>query len=60
MVRSLVLLLDLLTDYQDVEAIARNVFTFGLANTAMVCLICGFEIVRRMKAHETAASPPRI
>lgn len=35
MIRSLVLLLDLLTNYQTVEALARDVFTFGLVNTGV-------------------------
>lgn len=55
MIRSLVLLLDLLTNYQAVEALARDVFTFGLANTGVACIFVSFEIVRRVKLRRTAA-----
>jgi hypothetical protein len=55
MIRSLLLFLDFLTNYQAVEVLARDVFTIGLANTALACLIGGFEIVRRLKLRRTDA-----
>lgn len=60
MIRSLVLLLDLLTNYQTVEALARDVFTFGLVNTGVACFFTSFEIVRRLKLRRTAAELSRV
>jgi hypothetical protein len=59
MIRSLVLLLDLLTDYQALEALARDVFTFGLVNTSIACILASFEIVRRLKLRRSIAAPSR-
>jgi hypothetical protein len=59
MIRSLVLLLDLLTNYQAVEALARCVFTFGMANTALACFLGSFEILRRIKVRRPAVAPSR-
>jgi len=60
MIRCLVLLLDLLTNYPAFEAVARNVFSFGLANTAIGCLIGGIEIGRRTKLRRNTAAPSRV
>lgn len=57
MIRSLVLLLDLLTNYQAVECFARDVFTFGLANAAFVSLLGCVEILRRLKLRRNSAAP---
>jgi hypothetical protein len=59
-IRSLILLLDLLTNYQAVEALARDVFTFGLVNTGVACIFASFEIVRRLKLRRTAAELSRV
>ncbi|HKV61482.1 MAG TPA: hypothetical protein VJO16_06190 [Candidatus Acidoferrum sp.] len=59
MIRSLVLLLDLLTNYQAMEALARDVFTFGMANTVLVCFLGCVEIVRRIKLRRPAVAPSR-
>ena len=59
MVRVLVLLLDLLTNYQAVESLARDVVTVGLASTGMACLFGSFEIVRRLKLRRPVVAPPR-
>jgi hypothetical protein len=59
MMRSLVLLLDLLTNSQALEALARDIFTFGLANTGISCIFAGFAIVRRLKLRRNTAAPPR-
>jgi hypothetical protein len=59
MIRSLVLLLDLLTDSQLLEALARDVFTFGLVNTGIACIFASFEIVRRSKFRRPTAAPSR-
>jgi hypothetical protein len=55
MIRCLVLLWDLLTNYQAWEAVVRNVFSLGLANTAICCLIGGIEIGRTKLRRNTAA-----
>jgi hypothetical protein len=57
MIRCLVWLLDLLTNYQALEVVVRNVFSFGLANTAIGCLIGGVEIGRRTKLRRNTAAP---
>jgi len=57
MIRALVLLLDLLTNSQALEALAREVFTFGLVNTGIACIFAGFEIVRRLKLRRSTAAP---
>jgi hypothetical protein len=57
MIRSLDLLLDLLTNSQALEALARDVFTFGLVNTGIVFIFAGFEIVRRWKLSRSTAAP---
>jgi hypothetical protein len=49
MVHALVSLLDLLTNCQVVEALARDVFTIGLANTAFACLLGSAGIIRSFK-----------
>jgi hypothetical protein len=49
MIRTFLLLLDLLTNYQAVAALVRDVFTFGIANAGMVCLLSSLEVVRRSK-----------
>jgi hypothetical protein len=59
MIRSLVLLLDLLTNSQALEALARDVFTFGLVNTGIACVFASFEIVRRRKLRRSAVAPSR-
>jgi hypothetical protein len=59
MIRSLVLLLDLLTNSQALEALARDVFTLGLVNTGIACIFAGFEIVRRLKLHRNTVAPSR-
>ena len=59
MVRALILLLDLLTNYQAVESLARDVFRLGLASTGIACLFGGFEIVSRLKLHRGNARPSR-
>ena len=59
MIRAIVLLLDLLTNYQAVEALARDVFTLGLVNTGIACLVGGFEIISRLKLHRGTARPSR-
>ena len=56
MIRALVLLLDLLTNYQVVESLARDVFTLGLASTGIACLLGSFEIVRRLKLRRATPS----
>jgi hypothetical protein len=48
-IRALVLLLDLLTDFPALAALARDVFTFGLVNTTVVLTFATFEIGRRLK-----------
>jgi len=59
MIRPLVLLLDLLTNYQAVACFAHEVFTFGLANTAFVCLLGSGEIFRRIRLRRPAIAPSR-
>jgi hypothetical protein len=59
MTRCLVWLLDLLTNYQALEAVVQSVLSFGLANAAIACLIGGFEIVRRTKLRRNTAAPSR-
>jgi hypothetical protein len=59
MIQSLVLLVDLLTNYQAVESLARDVFSFGLANTAIAILFVGYEIIRRIKLHRNQAALSR-
>jgi hypothetical protein len=59
MIRSLVLLLELLTSYQAVEALARCVFTFGMANTALACFLGSFEILHWIKVRRPAVAPSR-
>jgi hypothetical protein len=59
MIRSLDLLLDLLTNSQTLEALARDVFTFGLVNTGIACIFASFEIVRRLKLRRSTAAPWR-
>jgi hypothetical protein len=59
MIRSLDLLLDLLTNSQALEALTRGVFTFGLVNTGIACIFAGFEIVRRLKLRRSTAAPSR-
>jgi hypothetical protein len=56
MIRALVLLLDLLTNYQAVESLAHDVFTLGLASTGIACLFGSFEIVRCLKLRTLAPS----
>jgi len=60
MIRALVLLLDLLTNYQAVESLARGISTLGLASTGIACLFGGFEIVRRRKFRRTIEAPSRL
>jgi hypothetical protein len=57
MIRALVLLLDLLTNSQALEALARDIFTFGLVNTGIGCIFAGFEIVRRWKLRRSTTAP---
>jgi hypothetical protein len=59
MIRSLVLLLDLLTHYQAMEALARCVLTFGMVNTALACFLGCVEIIRRIKLRRPAVGPSR-
>jgi hypothetical protein len=59
MIRSLVLLLDLLTNSQALEALAHDVFTFGLVNTSIACIFASFEIVRRLKLRRSIPAPSR-
>jgi hypothetical protein len=59
MIRLLLLLLDLLTNHQALEALARHVFVVGLANTGIACLIGGFAIVRRLKPRRVTTTPSR-
>jgi len=59
MIRSLVLLLDLLTNYQAMEALARCVFTFGVVNTALTCFLGSVEILRRTRVRLPAAASSR-
>jgi hypothetical protein len=59
MIRALLLLLNLLTDYQALEALARDVFTFGLVNTGIACMLTGFAIVRRSKLRRSTTAPSR-
>jgi hypothetical protein len=57
MIRFLLLLLDLLTNFQAVEALTRNVLTLGLANTAIACLLGSFEIVHRVRFRQNTSGP---
>ena len=57
MIRSLDLLLDLLTNSQALEALARDFFTFCLVNTGIACIFASFEIVRRWKLRRSTAAP---
>jgi hypothetical protein len=57
MIRSLDFLLDLLTNSQALEALARDIFTFGLVNTGIACIFASFEIVRRWKLRRSTAAP---
>jgi hypothetical protein len=57
MIQALVLLLDLLTNSQALEALARDVFTFGLVNTGIACIFASFGIVRRWKVRRNTAAP---
>ena len=59
MLRVLVVLLDLLTNYQAVESLARYVFTLGSASTGIVFLFGSFEIVRCLKLRRNIAMPSR-
>jgi hypothetical protein len=59
MIRSLVLLLDLLTNYQTVETLARCVFSFGVVNTALACFLGCVEIIRRIRLRRLAVAPSR-
>lgn len=59
MIHTLFALLDLLTNFQAMAALTRELLTFGLANTGIGCLFGSFEILRRSKLRRTTAAPLR-
>jgi hypothetical protein len=59
MLRSLVLLLDLLTNYHAVESLARDLLTLGVTNTAIAVLIAGCAMLRRWKPRRPIPAPSR-
>ena len=60
MIRTFLLLLDLLTNYQAVAALVRDIFTFGMANAGVVVLLGSFEVVRRLKLRRSDLTTSRI
>jgi hypothetical protein len=59
MIHTLFALLDMLTDFQAMTALTRELLTFGLFNAGMALLLGSFEIVRRSKCRQTIAVPSR-
>ena len=59
MIHTLFALLDMLTDFQAMTALTRELLTFGLFNTGFAFLLGSFEIVRRSKCRQTIAVPSR-
>lgn len=60
MMRTLLLLLDLLTNYQAVAAFARDMLLFGMGNAGMAGLLGGVEAVRRLKLHRNELTASRV
>jgi hypothetical protein len=60
MIRALLLLLDLLTNYQAISAFARDLLLFGMGNAGMVGLLGSLEVVRRLKLRRNDLTAARV
>jgi len=60
MLRTFLLVVDLLTNYQEIAAFARDILLFGMGNAGVVGVLGSVEAVRRLKLHRNDLTASRV
>ena len=60
MLRTFLLLVDLLTNYQAIAAFTRDLLLFGMGNAGLVGLLASVEAVRRSRLHRNDLTASRV
>lgn len=60
MMHVLALLMDLVTDNECMQALARHLFASGILHTALICLLGAFAVLRHRRLRNAPALLPSV